>query len=175
MNGGYRGDPGEVGQTLPEFRDICSSVEIAIDDVIESDDIEIVYKMLHKFYDSYFRLCRLLLKENLEGEFDLELKRKIRIINNISTDLFNRYNVLFAKRAHDDSIRLTRVLMLLTCILAWVTVVSVPSMIEYNGFSIRWDSPVICLVIAYFYFKWYRPYENRNIDIDTDPMVWGNA
>ena len=175
MNGGYRGDPGEVGQTLPEFRDICSSVEIAIDDVIESDDIETVYKMLHKFYDSYFRLCRLLLKENLEGGFDLELKRKIRIINNISTDLFNRYNVLFAKRAHDDSIRLTRVLMLLTCILAWVTVVSVPSMFEYNGFSIRWDSPVICLVIAYFYFRWYSPYENRNIDIDTDPRVWRNA
>ena len=174
MNGGYRGDPGEVGQTLPEFRDTCSSVEIAIDDVIESDDIETVYKMLHKFYDSYFRLCRLLLKENLEGEFDLELKRKIRIINNISTDLFNRYNVLFAKRAHEDSIRLTRVLMLLTCILALVTVVSVPSF-EYNGLSVRWDTPFICLVITYFYFKWYRPYENRNIDIDTDPRLWGNA
>jgi hypothetical protein len=173
MNGGYRGDPGEVGQTLPEFGDTCSSVEIAIDDVIESDDVETAYKMLHKFYDSYFRLCILLLKENLGGLFDLELKRKIGIINNISTDLFNRYNVLFAKRAHDDIIRLTRVLMLLTCILAWVTVISVPSF-EYNGYYIRWDTPFICLAITYFYFKWYRPYENRNIGIDADPMVWRN-
>jgi len=174
MNGGYRGDPSEVGQTLPEFRDACSSVEMVIDEVIESDDVETTYTMLHKFYDSYFRLCRLLLKKNLEVVFDIELKRKIRIINNISTDIFNRYNMLFAKRAHYDSIRLTRVLMLLTCILAWVTVVNVPS-VEYNGFSIRWDTLPICAVVTHFYFKWYRPYENENLGSDTDPMVWRGA
>ena len=170
MNGGYRRDPGEATDLFLELHDTIERIVASIDQIHKSNEIDGTREHLLKFYESSYELCRLLLKEDVNERIEIdyednwpELKHKIRIINHISTDLFNKYTIdsqhkgaKFAKKAHDDSILLTTILMALSSVLVWSAIVKT----GISWYGVRWDT--FCVLLLAVFSAYYRYYKNKN-------------
>ena len=170
----YRRDPAEATDLFLELHDTIERIVASIDQIYKSNELGGTREHLLKFYESSYELCRLLLKGDVNERLEMdygdnwqELKRKMRIINHISTDLFNKYTIdsqhegtKFAKKAHDDSIQLTMALMALSSALVWSAIVK-PGILWH---MVRLDTLFFVFLLTGS-SVYYRYYKNKSVGV----------
>lgn len=172
MNGGYQSEPAGVGERLHSYTSAKSNVETSINELTKNGDVS--HKKLIKLHNRSVELYKSLLQEkDVEKILTEELKCEIRMINHICIHLFNKYNIQFAERTHDDSRKMNQLIMLLTFIVVLQNVITFPKMIEYNGLIVGTDIVVIILLLILYSIR-YIPDKN-NINADIDPIVYQKA
>ncbi|MEA3282031.1 MAG: hypothetical protein U9Q68_05645 [Euryarchaeota archaeon] len=171
MNGGYLNEPDEAGKVIPEAVTVYSNVMESISELIDSDEIN--SEKLIELCDRSVALYKSLLEEeDLEKILGRKLEHKIKMINHISINLRNKYNIKFGKQAHDDSHMMNQLILLLT------TISVVQCIINVLAFESKWLLPVglnalLLVGLLLFYFQRYRPYDTGYIDsYHTDPPIY---
>ena len=171
MNGGYRNEPGKTGEVIPEAATVYSNVRKSISELIDSNEID--SEKLIELCDRSVALYKSLLEEEDLGKIlGKDLEHKIEMINHISINLRNKYNIKFGKQAHEDSHMMNQLILLLT------TVSVIQCIINILAFESEWLFPVILnslmvVGLLLFYFKRYRPYDTGDIDsCHADPPIY---
>ena len=172
MSGAYQNEPAGVGEGLHSYSSAKFNIEAIIDKLTKCDEIS--PEMLIELYNSSVELYKSLFQEKEVGKIYIEkLKYELDMMDNICTHLFNKYNIQFAARTHDDSRKMNQLIMLLTLIVVLQNVIVFPKMIEYNGLTVGMDIVVIILLLVIYIIK-YIP-DKDTITVDTDPRVYQKA
>jgi hypothetical protein len=173
MNGGYP-EISEKGRRLGKYSDVSSNLE----DIIAELNIrgKIDSKKLTELYNRSFELHKSLLGEEDLGEiFNGDLKYKIRIVNRILTDLFNKYNIQSsANRAHNDSRTMNLLIVVLTSVMALQNAIVFPDFTKCYGVVVNADVLLLGL-LAFFYIIIYLSKKDNNIVVYVNPEVWETA
>ncbi len=174
MNGGYRNEPDKTGEVIPGAATVYSNVGESISELSNSNEVS-TEKLIELCDRSVALYKSLLEEENLEKILDKKLEHKIEMINHISINLRNKYNIKFGKQAHDDNHMMNQLILLLTAISV------IQGIINIWEFGSKWWPPVVLnalllVGLLLFYFTRYRYYEKTG-DIDSshshaDPPIY---
>ncbi len=171
MNGGYRNEPGKTGEVIPEAATVYSNVRESIRELSNSNELD-SEKLIELCDRSVALYNSLLEEEDLGMILGEDLEHKIEMINHISINLRNKYNIKFGKQAHDDSHMMNQLILLLT------TISVIQCIINILVFESEWLLPVSLNILMaggllLFYLKRYRPYDAGDIDSHhTDPPIY---
>lgn len=167
-----------------EFHHTISEIYDYIDEIQEIDDDSLLHSALIKFYDKLLKVRKLLLlggiNEILDNDYD-DLKPKLKIIDGISSDLFTKYNIvsqyenrIFQKQAHNDSIKLSSVIIFLALITLWINIFVTDVSYTFFNYEIRFDVYIIPIIIflGFLYHKHSKKiyeYTGNNFDMGLHP------
>ena len=180
-------EPGEVIEFVNEFYSMISEIDENIDKVIDIND-ELLPQALLNFYDKLLKLRKLVLIQDvnriLNDNYENDLKHKIEIMSDISSDLSNKYNIISQSNnqrtqieAHKDSLKLTCVIIFLALITLWMNLFETNAYYTFGNYDIRFDVYVIpiiisILILVYLYHKQSKIiyiYPNNNFDAGLHP------
>jgi len=173
MNGGYP-EISKKGRRLGKYSDASSNLEDIIAELNKGGKID--YKELNELYNRSLELYKSLLVEKELGElFDGDFKYKIKIVNRILTDSFNKYNVQSsANRAHNDSRTMNLLIVILTSVMALQNAITFPNVIKCHGVEVNAGILLLAL-LAIFYIIIYSFKKDNNIVVYLNPEVWKAA
>lgn len=172
MNSGYP-EISEKGRRLGKYTDVSSNLEDIIAELNKIGKID--SKKLTELYNRSFELHKSLLGEEDFGEiFNGDLKYKIRIVNRILTDLFNRYKIQSsANRAHNDSRTMNLLIVGLTFVMVLQNAIIFP---DFECYGVMVNANIFLLaLLAFFYIIIYLSKKDNDICVYVNPDVWEAA
>lgn len=171
MNGGYRNEPDKTGEVIPEAATVYSNVRESISELSNSNEID-SEKLIELCDRSVALYNSLLEEEDLEKILGKDLEHKIEMINHISINLRNKYNIKFGKQAHEDSHMMNQLILLLTTISVIQYIINI-FVFESTWWRVFFNILPASGLLLLFYLKRYRPYDAGNIDSHhTDPPIY---
>lgn len=173
MNDGYP-EISKKGRRLGKYSDASSNLEDIIAELSKGGEID--YKKLNELYNRSLKLYKSLLAEKELGElFNGDFKYKIKIVNRILTDSFNKYNIeSSANRAHNDSRTMNIFIVVLTSVMVLQNAITFPNLIKCHGVVVNADILLLAL-LTIFYIIIYSSKKDNNIVVYLNPDVWKAA
>lgn len=177
-------EPDEGINSINNFHQIISDIDENIDRIQKIDNDSLPSALL-EYNNNLIKLRQLLLIGKINDIFneDAELKLKFKIINEISSDLLNNHNIIaqcdtdiFIKQAHNDSIKLSGVIIFLTFITLWTNLFK-STRFYWWIYEVRNDIWLVfilvtILIVSFYYFYNRNSYRiTNNFDIGLHPQA----
>jgi len=177
-------EPNEGINSVNYFHQIISEIDENINRIQKIDDDSLPSALL-EYSNNLIKLRQLLLIDGICEIFNKDdgLKLKLEVINGMSSDLFNKHNIIaqynknnFIKQAHNDSIKLSGVIIFLAFITLWTNLFK-SSRFYWWIYEVRSDVWlififVIILIVSLYYIYNKNSYKiTNNFDMGSHPQA----